>query len=139
MPYAETAAHGATVEIDVGTSTPDWDEIPGVHNGPRISRANEIIQARHHGSTSSIKKASFRDEGQCTFDIYYDSTDTVHTALRTAFEGKTTKSFRVTLTDNGAEIYTFSAVVSQFAVNAEVEGWNVASVALDISGDITVS
>lgn len=136
MAVVETAAFGAVLAIGAGSPVV-YTEIKGVHNGPGLTRGNEIITARHHGRTGTVKRSSFRDEGQCNFDLYYDSNDTQHQALMTAFENKAVTKFRLTLTDTGAEVYTFDAIVAQMSGSFQVEGFNMYSVSLDITGEIT--
>lgn len=139
MPYSETAAIGADLELGSTATTPVYTDIKGVHNGPKLTRSLEIITARHHSSTSTIKRPSFLDGGQMTFDLYYDSSEANHAALQTSFAAKTLRYFKCTLTDGGAEVYTFQAYVSQFDIMADVEGFNIASVTLDLYSAPTVS
>ena len=113
--------------------------LQGMHNGPSgLSDQWNIIQARHHGSTSTFQKRTFKEPSNLTFDLYYDSTDTQHIALMTAARAGTRKNFKLTLTDAGVEQYAFAAYVSA-NLSADVEAFNVISVTLSIDGDVTVS
>lgn len=140
MAVTETAAFGTKLSLGSVATTPVYTEIKGVHNGPNgPSRKMEILQARHHGRTGTLKRASFSDEGQVQFDLYYDSADTTHAALLTAYAAKQVRKFKMELTDTGAEVYTFDAIIASIQGNFQVEGWNVQSVVLEITGDITVT
>ncbi len=139
MPYALTAAHGAELKIGNGASTELFNELQGMHNGPNgMSDEWNIIQARHHGSTSTFQKRTFKEPSNLTFDLFYDSSDTHHAALMAAARSGTRKNFELTLTDNGAEVFEFSAYVSA-TISADVEGFNIASITLSIDGDVLTS
>lgn len=141
MTVAVTAAHGAFVKIGNSASPEYFYYIDGVHNGPNGPVLNaRVIEAAHHGSTTVLKKASLRDNGQVTFDIYYDSTDTNgHAVLLTNHDAKTVTNFQMIITDTGAEQYSFAAIISQLSYSGQVEGFNVYSVTLDVSGAVTRS
>jgi hypothetical protein len=137
MPYAITAAHGAKVQIGSGTSVETFADLQGVHNGPQgLDDVWNIIQARHHGSTSTHQKRTFKEPSSLTFDIYYDSTDTYHAALLVSARTGTRKNYKLLLQDNGTETFSFAAYCSA-SLSAEVEGFNVYSITLAVDGDVT--
>lgn len=139
MAVAITQSHGTIVEIGDGvTPTEGFTAIDGVHNGPQGMDLNpEMISARHHGSDSTLRKPTVLADTTLTFDIYYDSADTNHAALRDAAQDMTRHNFKLKLTDTGAEIYSFAAYVS-FRLNAPTDGFNVASIELRVDGDVTI-
>jgi hypothetical protein len=139
MPYAISAAHGATVKIGNAASPEVFTAIQGIHNGPQgLDDVWNIIQARHHGSTSTHQKRTFKEPSSLTFDIYYDSTDAQHIALLAAARAGTRKNYQLVITDAGAEAFAFAAYASA-SLSAEVEGFNVYSITLAVDGDVTVS
>lgn len=139
MTYNETAAHGTKIQLGDGATVETFSDINGVHNGPNgPGFMPRIIEAFHHGTTVVKKRATVVDQEPVTFDIYYDSTDTNHIALLTAAKNKTLMNFKEILVDNGAEQYAYSAYVGM-KFSGQVEGFNVYSVELSISGDITIS
>lgn len=139
MTVAITAAHGCEIRIGDGATSEAFTKIDGVHNGPNGPGFDpQLIEARHHGSTSTFQKVTTVRKSPITFDIYYDSGDTQHGALLTAARNKTRKNFRMYLTDTGGEIYHFAAYVGMI-FKGDVDGFNVYSVTLTIDGDITVS
>lgn len=140
MTYALTAAHGAKVKIGNGASTEVFNEIMGVHNGPTgLGWVPNMIEARHHGSSNTFRKVANVVEQPLSFDLFYDSTETTtHGALLTAAQNKTRKNFKLELTDSGAEIYQFYAYVSM-TLSAQVDGFNVYSVKLEVDGAIQTS
>lgn len=139
MTVVVTAAHGVDIKIGDGASTEVFTEIDGVHNGPSGPGFEpSIIEGRHHGSTATVKKASYVSVTPISFSIYYDSTDTQHLALIAAAKAKTRKNFQMVLTDTGAEQYAFAAYISA-VYKGEVEGFNVYDITLNVDGDITIT
>lgn len=136
----ETAAHGISLKIGDGATSESFNAIQKITNGPNGPNFNcRIIEASSHSDAAIIKKASLRDNGQVTFDLLYDSTDTQHALLMTNHLAKTVTNFQMILTDTGAEQYAFSAIVSTMNFSGQAEGWNTMAVTLEISGDITVT
>lgn len=139
MPYAITAAHGIELKLGNGASTEVFTEIQGVHNGPNgPGWEPNIIEARHHGSEDTYRKVTTISKSPVTFDLYYDSSDTQHAALLAAAQAGTRKNFEMTLQEQGAEEYSFSAYISM-TFQGEVDGFNIYSVTLNIDGDVTVA
>lgn len=130
MNLVETAAHGAEVAIQDNATTPAYNALLGVFNGPNGGGTTpRPIEAFHHGSTVVKKKASVVDQTPVTFSMYYDSTDMYHQQLRDASLNKTVEAFQITYTDTGAEISTFTAVVA-FDRSADPGDWNIVQVTL---------
>lgn len=136
MAVAITAAHGVKVAMFVSGSFTDID---GVHNGPNgPGFAPQMISARHHGSEDTFMKVSTVEKTPVTFDIYFDSSDSVHLALREAAKNATRSQFRITLQDTGGEVYTFHSYPAM-TYSGQVDGFNVMSVSLAIDGGISVT
>lgn len=136
MTVAPSAAHGAVVKLYHSGS---FQTIDGVHNGPNGPGFNPIlIAARHHGTEDTINKVSTIEKTPCSFDVYYDSGDTIHAALLAASAAGTRSRFQVTLTDTGAEVYEFYGYV-QMTPSAQVDGFNIQSVNITVDGGVTVS
>ena len=135
-----TAAHGVTIKLGNDDGPPEtFSLIEGVHNGPNgPGFAPQMISARHHGSEDTFMKVSTIEKTPVTFDIYYDSSDTVHAAITAASKTGTRKTFEITITDTGAEVYTFEAYIQATYAGA-VDGFNIYSIQLNIDGAITVA
>jgi hypothetical protein len=139
MPFSVTAAQGAAVKLGAGASTVVYTTIDGVMNGPNGPGFEPImIEARHHGVTTVVKRATGINVTPVSFDVHYDSTNTQHLALLAAAQARTLAKFQIVLTDSGAEIYTFQAYV-KMSIKADLTGTNMASIQLDIDGSVTVS
>lgn len=139
MAVAVTAAHGVVIKVGNGASPEVFSTIDGVHNGPNgPGFTPAMITARHHGSTDTFMKVSTVDKNPVTFDIYYDSADSIHASLVTAAQAGTRKNFEMTLNDTGDEKYAFGAYI-QASFTGQVDGFNVYSIQLNIDGAITIS
>lgn len=100
---------------------------------------SSIIDATHLGSTSKEKLIGLPDEGQFSMTLNYVPSDAMQQALRADRKAKVLRNFKVTLTDAGAEVQTFSAFVMGFAISGKVDDKVVAKIDLEISGDLTVA
>lgn len=135
-----TQSHGVVIKIgNGGTPSETFATLLGVHNGPKgPSWSQTIISARHHGSDTTLKRHSVTEVGAITFDLYYDSTDTAHQNLSGCWQDGTLRNFQMIIPDEGAEAYEFSAYVDG-SYSGDVDGFNVYSVTLTPSGDVTAS
>lgn len=136
---ALTAAHGALIKIGNGASTETFAEIANVTGGPSGAGITQnIIEARTHDSEAVHKAQTYVNYDPVTFTIAYDSSDTEHAQLRTDAAAGTLRNFQIVLTDTGAEQLAFAAYIS-INFSSEVDGWNEASVTLEIDGTVTPS
>lgn len=139
MTLVATAAHGCQVKVGDGASSEVFTAVEGITSGPSgPGWTTNMLEARIHSSDSPVRKVSSLTTEPVTFTILYDSTNTQHIRLRTLTTTKARGNFQVLLTDTGAEQYAFAAYVS-LSLSSEVDGFNTASVTLNIDGDITVS
>lgn len=139
MTVAPKAAHGTIIEVQTDDSPLTWEAIDGVQNGPTgPSFTPQFLSTRHHGSEHTLQQVSTVEKGPVSFDILYDSNDTIHDMLKDAAKAGTSLIFRETLQDTGGEIYVYTAYVT-FTPNSPVEGWVTANIQLTIDGDVTVS
>ena len=137
MAVVATAAKGAVVAIGDGATVETFNALGNVLSGPNaIGFEPQFIEAMPHDSTNPISKPTYVKNPAITFDVLYDSADTQHAAVVTSAKNKTKKNYKITLTDTGAEIYSFGAYAS-VSVKADPEGFNVMSVTLTPDGGIT--
>jgi hypothetical protein len=139
MAVTPTSAHGTVIALSDGASTPVFTTISHVSAGPDGGGVSQnIIKAFVHSQAGEIKRATYTMTEPVTFTVLYDSGDTTHATLYTAARAKTLKTFKITGNDTGAEVLLFSAFINiNFAKNPD--GFNEASVTLEIDGDVTVS
>jgi len=119
MAYAEAAAHLSKVELRTGASPGTYVEIKGIFSGPSgIGGDPEFVEVRGHHRNDVGKIWSRNGHDQISWTMHYDSGDTTHAAIRTAFAAGTKSYIRVTLSDTGAEVYTCTGYFS-FRVAAD--------------------
>lgn len=136
---ALTAAHGCQIKRGNGASSETFTVIPSVTSGPNGGGATQnIITARTHDSEAIHKKQTYVDYQPVTFTVAYDSSNAVHAGLVSDMAAGTLRNFQIVSTDTGAEQAAFSAFVS-VDFSREVDGWNEASITLDIDGAVTFS
>ena len=135
MVTAAKAAYGTLIKRN-GTT------IPGVFNGPKGPTASlDAIDATSHDSTSGIKEfiGGLIDRGSVSFSVEWDPDNATHTGLFTDMTNRTVQTFTITLTDSGATILTFTALVVKLDPSADVPDKIVMDVELKISGNVTFS
>jgi hypothetical protein len=101
----ESAVSGSWLEL-VGTS------ITGLGSGTPT-----IIDVTTLKSTAKEKRKGLIDEGQCTLGFNYDPADAAQQRLLALLADTDPGNFRVTLTDIGAEVLTFAALVLNVPLN----------------------
>ena len=135
---SDSAIKAQGTQLKLGAGSPlSYTEIPEVNsfNGPTGS-AN-IIDVTDLGSTAKEKLTGLHDNGQLSFEMNFIPDNAQHAALRAAKENSTMCHLQLIFSDG--TIWSFSALVTSFAVSGAVDGVVKASVSLDISGDISES
>jgi predicted secreted protein len=135
MTTAAKAAYGTLIKRN-GTT------IPGVFNGPKGPTASlDAIDATSHDSTSGIKEfiGGLIDRGSVSFSVEWDPDNATHTGLFSDMTARTVQTFTITLTDSGATVLTFTALVVKLDPSADVPDKIVMDVELKISGNVTFS
>ena len=139
MAAAPKVAKGTTVAIGDGATSETFNDLEDILDGPSLSGfTTRIVEFVTQDGDTVNRKPAHRDSGQVTFAIAYDSADTYHAQLLTDHRARTIRNFQVTLTDTGAEVYDFAAVID-LSMSAPVEGLVRCDVTLHIDGDVTVS
>lgn len=135
----ETLALGFALKVSNMASSATFTEIDGLFSPSGPSRSREVVELRHHGSDSIKKLASFLNNGEFSFSIYFDSDDTQHAQLETAFANGTVLDFQAVFTDTGTRQYAFSGFLSAWAPDAQVGEANAVSATIVLTTDVTVS
>lgn len=135
-----TSPLGLTLEYD---ATPPFDtgvEITGLLSlTVPVPTQNYRDFVRLEGDGWVERHPTTIDTSEGEFTVLYDSGDTAHAALTAA---ATTRppvkwSFRLTLTDTGAEVVTFDAYVGMTGIGTETDGSNERTFTLRPTGEIT--
>ena len=138
MVFSVAAARGTLVQQE--TVTPGtFATLIGAHNGPKGPGFEaQMIEATYHDIATVVKRMTRVNVTPVTFDLFYDTTDTAHLRLMSQAHAGTITKYKITLTDQGVEVYAFDAIPS-ISISADNEGFVVASVTLNIVSDITIT
>lgn len=141
MSITPKSAFGTQLKIGSGTSPETFAVILGIRNLQGPSQDREIIDATHHGSTGGYRQkvVSFKDPGNVTFDLLYDSTDTQHLKLFTDYAAGTLRNWQQIMTDAGAEQYAYAGYVKSINPGAPIDDVLSYAVTIELSGSITIS
>lgn len=135
---SESAIKAQGTELKLGAGSPlTYTKINEVNSFSGPGGSVSVIDVTDLSSDAKEKLAGMNDNGQLSIEINFIPDNTQHVALRTAKEDGTTESFQLVFTDD--TIWTFSAIVTGFAVSGAVDGVVKASATLEISGAITES
>lgn len=130
---------GTLLKIGDGADPEVFTTIGAVKDisGPSIKMGT--TDASTHASLAKEWVASIVDNGEVSFDINFDYSDTTHAGLMTDLNAGTLRNFEIILTDSGATQVDFTAIVTGYELSAPVEGILTASISLQISGPITIA
>lgn len=94
---------------------------------------------RHDGPGYRERMPTFADTEEMTFTVLYDSADTNHAALMTAFASRSNANWRITYTDTGTEVWTFRGYVTRIEGTAAVEELNTRTFTVRPTGTVTIT
>lgn len=141
MPITPKSGFGAQIKIGNGASPEVFNTILGVRNLQGPAQDTEIIDATSHSSSGSYREkvASFKDPGNVTFDLLFDSTDTYHQQLFTEYGDRTLVNFRQIMPDAGAQQFDYAGFVKSINPGAPIDDVLSYAVTIEVSGPVTVS
>ncbi len=91
-------------------------------------------------STAKEKGMGLPDEGQATLNTLYDPANAGHKRLQALRAAQEAGAFRLTLTDTGAEVWTFDAFVLSAALGGLTPDGDVTmDFGLEVTGSITIT
>lgn len=132
MAYAAAAAQGSIIQMGSPLTT-----IPGVQ-GLSISGGDRPdIEVTAINDTARSFVQDLPNQYSVSFTLAYDSADTQHAALRTAFTNATATAFNIVLNDTGDDAGAFTGYVKQFTPKAEKGNFVACDVQIIVSGAIT--
>ena len=137
MSITPKAGFGTLLKIKTGEST--YTVIPGVQSISGPSLSSNSIDASHMDQTGGYRTwvpNPLKDGGEISYDLLYDSTDSTQAMLLTALEDGTVEDFELHLSDNGTEIWAFSANITGFNLGAQMEDVLKVAVTMKIAGAI---
>ncbi len=98
-----------------------------------------VIDVTTLQSLAKEKRMGLQDEGQFTFEMNLDPSDTQQVGLRNDRTNRVLRNFRMVLTDTANTTLTFSAFVLEFKISGAVDEVVKANVTLEISGAVVWS
>lgn len=111
MVAVPTVGKGVALKIGNGASPEVFTAIGKIENVSIAGRDRQIVSFTTHDVDYIQKLASFIENGQITLGVAYDSGDTQHALLETLFESGAVTNYKIELTDTGARIFAFNAIV----------------------------
>ena len=91
-------------------------------------------------STAKEKGMGLKDEGQATVSVLYDPSDSAHKRMQYLRDNQEAGSFKVVLTDSGAEEWTFDAYVLTCGLDSLTADTDVKmTFNLEITGPISIA
>lgn len=139
-PVASTAlsAQGTSITINTGTTqTPVLTPIVNVSDVSGFDGKAAQIDVTNLSSTAKERRLGLQDWGSVTLATDINLKEPSHAALLAAKKSGAVQSFTVTLSDSSS--IAFNAYVSAFPISAKVDQTYKGNIALDITGDITVT
>lgn len=130
-------AQGILVKRETVGSPPAFATIGEVTGFSGPSGSVSIIDASSFDFSTVQKVAGLIDEGQITLDVHVVPSDAQQTGLREDRTNRVLRNFQIVLTDTGATTLAFSAYVTEFSLQGEVNGVVKGSLKLEISGSVT--
>jgi predicted secreted protein len=132
---------GTVLKIGNGASPEVFTSILGIRNIQGPAQDMEIIDATSHSSSGAYREkvASFKDPGNVTFDLIYDSTNAQHQLLFTQYAAREITNFQQIMTDAGAEQYAYGAFVKSINPAAPIDDLLTYAITLEISGPVVNS
>jgi predicted secreted protein len=138
MTSTAQSAQGTAIAIDTGTTgTPSLTPIVNVSEISGFDGKATEIDTTTLTSTAKERVLGLQDWGTVTLTTQINLKEPSHSALLAAKKAGTAKNFTVTLSD-GSKI-VFAAFVAAFPISAKVDAVYTGSIALTITGDITVT
>ena len=138
MSSAALEAQDTVLQIGTGSGPVVYTTIAEIKSisGPGGSAAVKDVTDLQ--STGKEKRMGLLDEGQLTFNMFYQPANTQHALLRTQRAARAETPFRLIFTDAGNMQWDFNAFVAGFQLSGiEVDGMVEAQVTLEITGAIT--
>lgn len=136
---------GKTITINSGvtSATPTaWIEVGEIESITATSGTSEDIPVTDLKSTRKEYKTGIPDSGTFSCELFLLDSDTGQATMEAAYDGQTTKSFKITYPSGATPRRTFSANVKQFAQIANSitpDGVIKGTAEMRISGAVTKS
>lgn len=138
-PSNAITAQGTVLRRGNGASPETFQTVGEITKFDGPGGSASVIDVTTLQSTAKEKRMGLADEGQFTFTMNLDPTDTQQTGLRADRAARTLRNFQLQLADGAMTTLLFSAFVLEFKISGAVDQVVTASVTLEISGPVTGS
>ena len=132
------SSFGTLLKIGDGAGTEVFATIFEVKdiNGP--TKTMGVADVTNQSSPNAYKEkiGTILDGGSVTFDVNWAPANATHagSGLNNDMDNRTLRNFQLVHTDSGTTTWSFAALVTSLGPNSPVDGANIASITLDISG-----
>lgn len=108
-------------------------------SGPSLSL--ETVDATHMESPTGFREIlpTFKSGGEVTLEVNFLPATASQTGIKTDFDNKTKRNWRIVFPDTGTTEWRFAGYVTGFSPNATVDGMLSASITITVTAGITVS
>jgi hypothetical protein len=130
---------GTTIAIETSDSPETWGTIGEVKSIAGPSGSAPEIDITNLASTAREFNMGLPDEGTITLSCNYDPDDTNQAACRTARNAQTLSSFKITCSDSPATTITFSAYVTEWGLNFDIDAVATLTISLRLTGAATIA
>lgn len=128
-------AHGSVVKLGNAATPETFTAISGPTDIEFTPPQPERVDVTNHDSSAREYLQGLGGEGECTFDVQYDESVTVHKTLRNLHGVSTTRNYQVVFKDG--TIAAFAATCSVTFKLGVANQPQLMSVTLAISGAVT--
>lgn len=128
-------SQGTTFEVKSAAGA--WIAIGQVKGSSGPGGQAAVIDVSHLKSTRKEKVMGLPDEGQFTFNVIYDPANAGQLRCRALRAASEEGDFRITLTDVGNEVQSFSGFVLGMPQETPEDNIVQAAITVEISGEVT--
>ena len=137
-----TAAKGTLIKVGDAASPEIFTTIAEVTNigGPELEQ--EAIDVSHHGLAWKEFVGGLKDGGEISIEANYLPADATHdasTGILADLAAGTLRNFELVFTDTASTTWSFTALITRFAVGAPVDNKLSVNITLKLSGEPTLA
>jgi predicted secreted protein len=136
-----THGYGTKLKLGNGASPEVFTEIPGLKGFTLPSGSADQIDVTAHDSPDTTKQyiSGLIETGELGFDIFFDSSESIHEDLWDLNASGDEKNWQVLAPDTGATLFEFAAFVTNMEIEFPVEDAINATVTIKLTGTVTMT
>lgn len=135
---AQFATQGSKLQLEIATV---FTDVPGVEGLDGPGGDKEEIEVTAISDTVKKYLSGLRDEGEVSFNLFYDPANAVHAAIKSNYDasGNTVAAWKIICSDAGNAEIAFSGYVKTFRFAFQKNTAGMASVAIRVTGAAIVT